>query len=164
MDFFGRVRRFAVAAMLMSGWVRAAPVTQADLEAALANAKTAWKADLDVSVRFEERNSCETARVGQPLQPGRPAIASTRRVENKAAPAAPAWVISLNSACEWTPWYVRQVVLHEYGHAIGLEHSKDPHSIMFWLVFSRAASHNYGAQKITAADLRRADELRATRE
>ena len=87
MDFFGRVRRFAVAAMLMSGWVRAAPVTQADLEAALANARTAWKADLDVSVRFEERNSCETARVGQPLQPGRPAIASTRRVENKAAPA-----------------------------------------------------------------------------
>ncbi len=164
MDFSRRVRGFAVVAVLASGRALAAPVTQADLDAALANAKKAWMADLDASVHFEEMKSCTTARVGQPLQPGMSAIASTRRVENKTGSAMPVWVISINSACEWTPWYVRQVVLHEYGHALGLDHSKDPHSIMFWLVFSRAASRNYGAQKITAADLKRADELRATRE
>jgi predicted Zn-dependent protease len=161
---FRRAAGFAVAVILVAGRVRASPVSQADLDAALADAKKAWMADLDTSVRFEEMKSCETARVGQPIQSGISAIASTRKVENKTGSAAPLWVISINSACEWTPWYVRKVVLHEYGHALGLEHSKDPHSVMFWLVFSRAAARNYGAQKITAADLRRADELRAARE
>ena len=92
------------------------------------------------------------------------AIAFTRRVENRTGSGAPSWLISINSACDWTPWYVRKVILHEYGHALGLEHSRDPQSVMFWLVFSRAAARNYGAQKITAADLRRADEVRATRQ
>lgn len=155
---------FAVAAMLAAGWVHAAPVTRADLDAALADAKKAWRTDLDASVHFEEMKSCETARTGRPLQPGMSAIAFIRRIENRTGSAAPSWVISINSACDWTPWYVRQVLLHEYGHALGLQHSPDPHSVMFWLVFSRAAARNYGAQKITAADLHRADELRATRE
>ncbi len=159
---FRRAAGFAATVMLVSGWLPAAPVTQADLDAALSDAKKAWMADLDVSVRFEEMKSCETARVGQSLPPGMSAIAFTRRLANKNGSEAPAWVIEINSACEWTPWYVRKVVLHEYGHALGLEHSNDPHSVMFWLVFSRAAARNYGAQKITAADLRRVDKLRAT--
>jgi Matrixin len=161
MDVFRRACTLAVAAMLATGSVGAAPVIQADLDAALANAKKTWMNDLVVSIRFEKMKSCETVRVAEPLRPGLSAIASTRRVDNATGTAAAVWFIGINSACDWTPWYLRKVVLHEYGHALGLEHSTDPHSIMFWLVFSRSAARNYGPQKITASDLNRLNELKA---
>jgi hypothetical protein len=62
-------------------------------------------------------------------------------------------VININAACDWNDAYLRKIVMHEYGHALGLQHSGNRNSIMYWLVFAPSAERLYGSQAITAADM-----------
>jgi hypothetical protein len=62
-------------------------------------------------------------------------------------------VINIDAACDWNDAYLRKIVMHEYGHALGLQHSENRNSIMDWLVFAPSAERLYGSQAITAADL-----------
>ena len=59
----------------------------------------------------------------------------------------------INAACEWSPEFLSQIVLHEYGHIIGIQkHSRNDRSIMYWMVFRPDAAKKYGYQAITEQD------------
>jgi Matrixin len=61
--------------------------------------------------------------------------------------------IHINAACEWSPQFLESIVLHEYGHALGIrKHSRDDRDIMYWMVYRPDAAKKYGAQSISAAD------------
>jgi len=41
-------------------------------------------------------------------------------------------VVELDEGKEWEPILVRRIVAHELGHVLGLGHSEDPQSMMYW--------------------------------
>src|ERR1700744_1387524 len=65
---------------------------------------------------------------------------------------------------DWNDAYLRKIVMHEYGHALGLPHSENRNSIMYWLVFAPSAERLYGNQTITAADLNAATISKASKD
>ncbi len=151
--------------------LRAATPTPAELESALAAARAAWGIDVDASIRLDSSQGCEmldvTKKHSGKSEPGSPneTIALTQTVQTKMItdsddPAIPpvvvnslSSVININAACDWNDAYLRKIVMHEYGHALGLQHSENRNSIMYWLVFAPSAERLYGSQAITAADL-----------
>lgn len=151
------MKRLIAAALLFSAALSAAALphatqpADADLANALAAAKLAWGMDVPVEIRMDNLNPC-------PLSPyvanrvsdlETTTTETTTTFEGSAQPVvtrANAYLIQLNSACDWSKLDLAAFVLHEYGHALigGGWHSKDRHSIMYYIVS--------GAQAITRQD------------
>jgi predicted Zn-dependent protease len=162
--------------------LRAATPTQTQLETALAAARAAWGIDVEASIRLDHSQGCEmldvTKKRSGKAEPAsaNETIALTQTVQTKMItdsddPAIPpvvvnslSSVININAACDWNDAYLRKIVMHEYGHALGLQHSENRNSIMYWLVFAPSAERLYGSQAITAADLNAAAISKASKD
>ena len=95
--------------------------TQADLEAALQVAKRQWGVSFDVkAVEYVPVNACMTSRLYGYI----PVHAEQARTDGR--------VIRVNSNCiGWTPARLENVMLHEYGHILGLPDSDNKRSVMY---------------------------------
>ena len=111
----------SIALLLLSALSCAAAImtpTQADLDADLIAAETAWGAHADVaSIKWERISDCR---------------ANDRDRAGWADLAARTIVI--NPACRWDAELLQTVVTHEYGHLLcyGVAHSLDKHSAMYY--------------------------------
>jgi hypothetical protein len=162
--------------------LRAATPTQAELETALAAARTAWGIDVEASIRLDHSQGCEMLdvtkkyAVTQGAAASKETVALTQTVQTKMItesddPAVPpievnslSSVININAACNWNEPWLRKIVTHEYGHALGVQHSENRNSIMYWLVFAPSAERLYGSQAITVADLNAATVSRTSKD
>jgi predicted Zn-dependent protease len=125
--------RLAVFALALSALAAAPP--QADVDAALARAKAAWGVDIAVEMRSENLGPCHPGEITAHEQ--KEVTRTTVTFPDGSAPpaisdAAIREVIILNSGCDWNKAPLAETVAHEYGHALGVAHSKDEHSVMFW--------------------------------
>ncbi len=140
------------------------PLTPAQLADSLTFAQNVWHGEADgaIELRLAPLNPCnlgkhdliastEVAWSESTIHfegelPAEDAPADTH--ETTQTVRARRYIISINSNCDWSKLNLDNVMLHEYGHVlIGVEsawHSKDPRSIMFWIV--------NGEQSILAGD------------
>lgn len=171
--------------------------SQADLDAAVANASQQWGVDVPVTITLDPASACGvynaarrknkkdqdeepknladvaaitdhkkstgqttttiTFAAGDIDDGSEPVRISDDRMLSQTFVSAPSehsqHFIHINASCEWTPEFLQSIVLHEYGHVLGIKkHSKNDHSIMYWMVFRPDAARQYGAQAITALD------------
>jgi hypothetical protein len=150
----------------------AAPPTQSDLDSAIDYARALWGIDTAVSIRLDDSRSCVASVANASGTTGKEdtwaitdvvSTTFTTRFDDGRAPVervSVARVININRACAWTPEYLRKVVTHEYGHALGLPHSEDCHSIMFSMVYLPSAERIYGKQSIMRKDRLEAEKLK----
>lgn len=103
-----------------------APLSQVSLQTALASAEASWAAPASAvtTIRAAHLNDCQP---------------HNGKLDMIAWSSFAAHTITLNSACEWTTQWMRQVVLHEVGHMLLNRpgHSTDKRSIMYPIVYGR---------------------------
>lgn len=102
------------------------PLSQVSLQTALAAAEASWAAPASatMTIRAARLNDC------------RP---HNGKLDMIAWSSFETHTITLNSACDWTMQWMRQVVLHEVGHMLLARpgHSADKRSIMYPIVYGR---------------------------
>ena len=91
-----------------------APAERPSLDAALAAAESAWGVQTAARLEWRRLNGCN------------------KPTDTAALTTAGEHVILVNSACALDAAKLLIVVEHELGHYLGLGHSDDPASIMYW--------------------------------
>jgi hypothetical protein len=105
-----------------------------DLNAELDAARSQWGIDRAAEIRWDaDMNSCDTSH-GKNPQAAITAWTETTLTIGGVSTVSRSYVIHVNQNCDWSKTSLLNVILHEYGHVLGLGHSNDPKSVMFWLV------------------------------
>lgn len=133
--------------MIFATVLLAVALSREPLESALAKAKAAWGVEAATEIAWQPLNDCKF-RIG-----AHPEIAETQWITTRTfsddggvIDESQSARIVVNSNCDWSRQPLAKAVIHEYGHVLGVAHSSDPGSIMFWIVYANRR------QSITAAD------------
>lgn len=127
--------------------------TEGELDAALDQARIAWGVDTSDPVRIilEPLNACHLKDTPQIAITQRYWSVTTMTFDADEPPITSkqnTFVIRVNSSCDWSKLNLTNTIIHEYGHILigDAYHSKDRHSVMFYVVASD------GEQSILPAD------------